>query len=157
MADKFVPLKQAASMLSRSVARTRQYVRDGAFGKSGEGWTRDEMGHIQVSLAAVKSYSPPASGNARASGVKSSTTLRHVRQTSRWIEKHVKESDNRRITLGMLNSIVSKLEDMAKAEASAVEDAAPAPAEDEPEEIEITDVDEDEEEDEDVEEMVLDL
>ena len=160
MADVFVPLKDAAKQLGRSVARTRQYKSDGKFGEMGTGWKRDEMGHILVSQAAIAAFTPPERGNARASGIQSGTTLRHFRSSRTFVLKNLKESDRRAAWLALTEQIIGKLADRVKVEKAQIEEvASPASAAVElaveaAAEIE----DEDEEElDEDFDDLVLNL
>lgn len=49
----YVALKEAATKLNRSVARTRQYVEDGSLASK-----RDDMGHILVSEASLAQFAP---------------------------------------------------------------------------------------------------
>lgn len=118
----FVTLKEAAILIGRSSARTRQYVHDEKLGIQGEGWIRDEWGHILVSEASCASFVPPARGNARATGVKASTQLRHAKATRKLILERFEESDARAITLKVVNDLISTLAGKA-AEQKATADA----------------------------------
>ena len=120
MAATFISLKKAAEMIGRSVARCRQYRKEGKFGAQGVGWQRDEFGHILISEEAVKAFVPPERGNARAAGIQSATTLRHFRAAKTWILAHIKESDRRLIWLEITNAVIAKLADLAVAEKAAL-------------------------------------
>ena len=148
MATEFVVLKIAAAKLNRSVARTRQYIKDEKFGEQGVGWRRNEFGHLEVSVAALAAFTPPVRGNARASGIQSATTLRHFRAAKTWILKTMKESDRRRIWLEVTDKAVAVLAGQAAAEKAEAGELSPATP---PEVVE------EEEAEEDFSDMVLEL
>lgn len=124
MATEWILLKEAAARMNRSVARVRQYVKEGKLGEQGEGWTRDEFGHIKLSAAVVAAFVPPARGNARATGIKASTTLRHFRAAQAWLEKHMRESDRRRIWVEVTAAAIATLSSKAAVEQESSENVA---------------------------------
>ena len=105
----YVPLKAAALLIGRSTARTRQYVHDGKLGAKGEGWVRDEWGHILISEAVCASFVPPVRGNARAAGVKVSTHLRHAKATRKLLLERFQEGDARGTAIRVVNDLIGLL------------------------------------------------
>ena len=101
--EGFVTLKEAAEMIGRSTARTRQYAHDNKLV-----WKRDEMGHIMVEVASLQAFSPPERGNARAAGVNPNTHLRHARAALKLVTKMVPEGPAKTTTLAVLSAIVQK-------------------------------------------------
>ena len=156
---KYIPLKAAAKKIDRSVARVRQYVKDGKFGEEGTGWQRNEFGHILIDVELVAGFTAPERGNARASGIQSKTTLRHFRAAKAWLMKHMKESDRRAIWIEVTDRAIATLTDASKretAELEAVEAVAPS-AEVEVEVAGVVEAEVEETLDEDLDELVLDL
>lgn len=123
--SEWITLKQAAELLGRSTARTRQYLHDGEFGEFGEGWRRNEMGHIEVKRAAVEAYQPTGISRSRA-GVRASTKLRHLRATIKLVDSMVPESDARRVCRKVLDAVLEAVEDQQKREEAGIQDK-PAP------------------------------
>ena len=130
MATKgFVPLKAAATKIGRSVARTRQFVGMGKFGLEGTGWIRNQMGNIEIAEGPLATFTAPERGNARAAGIKGTTSLRHVRVAIKLVTDNFKESDKRRIALEVLNVLVTSLVNKAKtAEVAVKADPANTPS-----------------------------
>lgn len=145
----FISLKAAAEKISRSTARTRQFVAMGKFGAEGTGWIRNQMGNIEVRETAVAAFTPPERGNARAQGVQAGTKLRHVRVTQKLVMEAFKESDKRRIALEVLKALEMSLMNLQTSEEVKVAPkAAPSKVvEATPAEIEIEDAEDDELED----------
>ena len=121
--EGYISLKQAATELQRSVARTRQYCHDGLLT-----WVRDEMGRLQVSQESVAAFVPPRAGDSRASGVKASTYLRHLKGARKFITDKFHESDARRVTLEVIAKAIQSLGDAVAAEKQAAADAKAAKA-----------------------------
>ncbi len=105
----YVPLKKAALLIGRSTARTRQYIHKGKLGAKGEGWVRDEWGHLLVAVETCESFVPPLRGNARAAGVKASTHLRHAKATRRLILERFNEGDARGMAVRVINDLIGIL------------------------------------------------
>uniref|UniRef100_A0A6M3L7S6 Uncharacterized protein n=1 Tax=viral metagenome TaxID=1070528 RepID=A0A6M3L7S6_9ZZZZ len=109
--EGYITLKEAAARIGRSAARVRQYVHAGKIE-----WMRNEMGNIMVSEASLEQFTPPARGNARASGVSIGTQLRHARATRKLVQSMIAEGPAKAASLQVLNALVQNLADQASEE-----------------------------------------
>lgn len=115
--EGYVTLKDAAKIIGRSTARTRQYVQSGQLE-----WVRDEMGHIHVSELSLKEFTPPERGEARARGVNPATQLRHVKAARKLVKELVGDGPAKDATVQVLNKLAGALaEKVSEAEAANAE------------------------------------
>ena len=110
----YVTLRQAATKIGRSTARTRQYVHAGQIA-----WVRDEMGHLLLEEASLAKFVPPERGEARAAGVSSGTQLRHARATKKLVQDMIAVGPAQATTIQVLNAIIASLTEKALVEAAA--------------------------------------
>lgn len=107
--EGYVPLKMAARRINRSVARTRQFVHDGKFGLQGDGWVRDQMGRLHIQEGALAAFVPPARGNLRASGVRPSTKLRHLRVAKKLLAETLGDSKAKLVAMAAIDAAIGKV------------------------------------------------